>query len=52
VEVVGNEVDDLAGGHLGVHSVKEGDEPVAATTRIDLAEDAPGAHFEGGKRAS
>jgi len=39
-------------GHLGVHPVNEGDELLAAATRIDLAEDARGARFEGGEQAS
>src|SRR5215467_2497659 len=45
VEVVENEVDDLAVGDLGVQLVEEGDELLPAAARIDLAKNAPGVDF-------
>ena len=47
-----NEVDDLADGRLGVHSVEEGDELLAGDDADRPRRRAPGARFEGGEQAS
>src|SRR5207247_6803304 len=52
VEIVEDQVDHLAGGHLGVQPVHEGDELLSAATGIDLPQDAAGVDLEGGEQAA
>ncbi len=52
VEIVKDEVDHLAGGHLGVQPVEEGDELFPAATGIDLPQDAASVYLEGGEQTA